>query len=489
MLFNSFDFLLFFPLVVLGYFLIPARFKRLWLLAASLYFYGCWNAAYLGLILFSTLVTYCCARGLDAIEQKGGERVKTRKKLCVAASLVINLAILFVFKYYDFFALSLNSLTGTNTVSALGLLLPVGISFYTFQALGYTIDVYRGTIHAEKNILDYALFVTFFPQLVAGPIERAETLLPALKQTHAFDAERVKRGLLTMAWGYFLKLVIADRAAMCVQTVYAADGASGFQYAAATALFAFQIYCDFAGYSTIALGAARVLGIELMQNFRQPYFCASIADFWRHWHISLSGWFRDYLYFPLGGSRCSRARNYFNLMVVFLVSGLWHGASWTFVVWGALHGIYQIIGSLTRPLKAKLYAALRLDPEKGVVLALRRVVNFALVCFAWIFFRAESMGEAVKILRAVFSPSLFELSGTDLLPGLGSADALALALALVVLLAVSLYEKKGASVLDALERRRRPLRWVCYYALILSVVIFGVYGAGYAASSFIYFQF
>lgn len=292
------------------YYIVPKRLARFWLLTVSAFFYASWNAAYLALIAVSILITYTCARTMDAVDEKTAHDKNGMRRLILALSLVLNLGILFAFKYFNFFSVTLFTLFGAQDAPALSLLLPVGISFYTFQALGYTIDVYRREIKAEKSLVDYALFISFFPQLVAGPIERADRLIPQLKTRKPFCADTVKRGLLMMAWGYFLKLVIADRAAFCVDAVYGSETATGYAYAVATMLFAVQIYCDFFGYSVIALGAAKVMGIDLMRNFERPYFSRSIAEFWRRWHISLSIWFRDYLYIPLGGNRHGNLRKY-----------------------------------------------------------------------------------------------------------------------------------------------------------------------------------
>lgn len=491
MLFNSFSFLLFLPIAALGYFLLPRKLSRVWLLAMSLYFYACWNAAYLALIVFSILITFLCGRVMASFDRKGGNDADKKRKLALAASFFINLSILFVFKYFNFFSYTLFDLFGKSAAAApaLDLLLPVGISFYTFQALGYTMDVYRRDVEAERNLIDYALFVSFFPQLVAGPIERTGNLLPQLKTRAPFSAENAKIGLLITAKGYFLKLVIADRAAVCVDAVYNnPDGATGLSYALATVLFAFQIYCDFFGYSTIALGCAKIMGIELMDNFERPYLSASISEFWRRWHISLSRWFRDYLYIPLGGNRVSKTRKYFNIMVVFLVSGLWHGANMTFVVWGSLHGLYQIIGDMLTPLRLKACSALHIDRDKGFFRGLRILITFGLTCLAWVFFRAKSLRQALIIIETMFSRSLFSLAGNTL-PGLDTRELIVLAVALLLLIASSLIEERGVNLLGSLEKQCLPVRWAVYLILAYTVIIFGRYGASYSASAFIYFQF
>lgn len=336
MLFNSIDFLIFFPIVTVIFFVIPRKLKTLWLLVTSYYFYMSWNPKYAALIAISTVITFISGVLIEKTKGWYG------KRLVVITSLVSNLVILGIFKYADFALQTLSfimSQMGLETIDKrLDLLLPVGISFYTFQALSYTIDVYRGNIKAERNVLRYALFVSFFPQLVAGPIERSGNLLCQIQriaEAKLWDFVRVREGLLLMAWGMFQKLVIADRASILVNQVYSNYRDYGFlELVIASVLFAFQIYCDFGGYTNIARGAARVMGISLMQNFQQPYFAVNIRDFWRRWHISLTSWFTDYLYIPLGGNRKGTVRQYVNILIVFGLSGLWHGASWHFVAWG-----------------------------------------------------------------------------------------------------------------------------------------------------------
>lgn len=347
MLFNSIDFMIFFPIVLLVYFVIPKKIRYVWLLIASYYFYMGWNAKYALLIAFSTVMTYIGGILLSLIEAKNISHKVGWKKGVIIGSFTINLGILVFFKYFDFLLSNFNRIVKACGISPIertfDVILPVGISFYTFQALGYIIDVYRGEIKAEKNLLKYALFVSFFPQLVAGPIERSKNLISQIKNVEnikLWNYKHITNGAVQMLWGMFLKMVIADRIAIFVDTVY--DGYwyyGSIELVLATALFAIQIYCDFASYSLIAKGAARIMGFELMENFNTPYFAKSIKEFWRRWHISLSSWFRDYLYIPLGGSRCSRWKKYRNIMITFLVSGLWHGANWNFVIWGGAWNI------------------------------------------------------------------------------------------------------------------------------------------------------
>lgn len=341
MLFNSYRFLLFFPAVFLLYWGLPFRFRKYMLLIASYYFYMCWKPEFIVLILLSTAIDYFC--GLNIEKNRTSPK---RMKLCLAASLCMNLGLLFFFKYLNFFGETLTALCRAVsipfTAPALNLILPVGISFYTFQTLSYTIDVYRGKLAPERDFVTFALFVSFFPQLVAGPIEKASNLLPQLKEEHAFSYENAAYGLKLMAWGFFKKLVIADRlASLLVDPVFnnPADY-SGGAFLIAAAAFAFQIYCDFGGYSDIARGCAKTMGVELMINFKAPYFARSLTDFWRRWHISLTSWFREYVYIPLGGNRKGLPKKLLFTTITFFLSGLWHGAGWTFVVWGLLQALY-----------------------------------------------------------------------------------------------------------------------------------------------------
>ena len=492
MLFNSFDFLLFFPVVSVFYFVLPHRVRYLWLLAASYYFYMCWNPKYALLMLTSTAITYASGLLITRADAQGSE---SRKKLWVALSFISNLAILFFFKYFDFALDNLNSLLGAVGIRLIekpfDIVLPVGISFYTFQALSYTLDVYRHDVVAERNFLKYALFVSFFPQLVAGPIERSSNLVHQISERHYFDVHRVVRGLLLMLWGFFQKMVIADRASVLVDTVYNAPAAAehtGIVAIFATVLFAFQIYCDFSSYSDIARGAAEVMGFSLMKNFDTPYFSRSVAEFWRRWHISLSTWFRDYLYIPLGGNRRGRNRKYLNLMIVFAVSGLWHGASWHFVIWGVLNGAYQVIGDLTGKYRRGLTARLGIPAEHIGLSAWKMLVTFALINVSWVFFRAANVSDAMLLLGKMFSFSQFSPAALFTL-GLGRREMLVLALAMSVLLAVSIAKYRNISVREWILSRRLWLRYLIYFAGIFGIMIFGAYGVHYDAAQFIYFQF
>ncbi len=497
MLFNSLQFLIFFPVVTLAYFLIPHRARWVWLLIASYYFYMCWNPLYVLLLFCSTLVTYLSGILIGRAGRVEDEKRSVRlKKWCVALSFLINLGILFFFKYFDFVMDGLAaafSLAGiTLHQPAFDVLLPVGISFYTFQALSYTVDVYRKDIEPERCLGRYALFVSFFPQLVAGPIERSTSLLPQMRERHYFDGPRAKQGVLLMAWGLFQKIVIADRAAIFVNAVYLrGDVQSGAALVLATLLFGVQIYCDFAGYSNIAIGAAQVMGFRLMDNFERPYFAKSIREFWRRWHISLSTWFRDYLYIPLGGGRCSRARRYLNVMVTFLVSGLWHGANITFVIWGGLHGLFQVLGDALRPLRKKAADVLKIRQDTTSHRLLQMGFTYLLVHIAWVFFRADTVSRACGIFRQIFTDFrphvLFDQSLYMILP---RVEWYVLFAAIAVLVVMSLVKRDGTRHVRAwLEAQQIWLRWAVYMGIIIVLLVFGVYGPEFVASDFIYFQF
>lgn len=483
--FNSLMYLLFLAANVLVYYLLPQKLRNVQLLLSSYYFYMCWNPKYALLMLLSTVVTYAC--GLLVERSAWGKR-----RLWLSLSFLINLGILFFFKYFNFAS---GLLTRAFTFFGLGLeaplldvLLPVGISFYTFQALGYTMDVYRKETAAERNFIDYALFVSFFPQLVAGPIERSGNMLHQLKERHGFRLENLRDGALPILWGLLKKMVLADNLAVLVNLVYNAPKShTGAELALATVAFAVQIYCDFSAYSDIARGSAKMLGFTLMENFNCPYLAVSIQDFWRRWHISLSSWFKDYLYFPLGGSRCSKGRHLLNIMIVFAVSGLWHGAALTFVAWGLLNGLYQVISKLLQPLRERLFSLLRIREDSRLLHGFRVVFTFFLTCLAWVLFRANSLSEALWIFRALFSIPVTGLHAS--LSGLGvSFPALVMLGAFTLLLFIAdwLIHQKG---LPEKINRTVALRYAVYFVLLAALLIFGSYGDGYDPQDFVYFQF
>ena len=483
--FNSLIFLLSFPFIAVIYYLLPGNWKTCWIFAARGAFYMCWNYKYIFLLLGVTSLTYFSGILLDRCRER-----KTKKYILVFC-IICSVVILFLFKYFDMFigtAAALGNLAGLQIRRvSLDLLLPVGISFYVFQTLGYVIDVYRGDVKAEKNFVDYGAFVTFFPQLVAGPIERSKNLLRQMKKKHELNPEYCVIGFSRMLWGYFQKVVIADRIAVIVTSVYDDyQSFSGVYIMLATVLFAFQIYCDFDGYTNIAIGTAKILGFDLMTNFNAPYLSRSVAGFWRRWHISLSAWFRDYLYIPLGGNRCGEAKKYRNLLITFLISGLWHGANWTYVVWGGLHGIYQVAESFIRKRSRK-----EKKEEGAVSRALQWLGTFAAVDFAWLFFRAGSMEDACGMIGRIFGKfGIQDLLNRDMAVamGLGISNIAVLAVALIILVFSDLIKEK-TDVYKKIWEMPMGWRWLVLYMAIFVILIFGYYGPEYDAAQFIYFQF
>lgn len=492
MLFNSLQFLIFFPAVILLYYILPGILRKPWLLAASYFFYMCWRPEYALLIMFSTVATYTAGIVI--------EHYPKGKKPALAAVIIMNLAVLFFFKYFDFALSNLNAILTRLHMQAVSkpfdLLLPVGISFYTFQSLGYAIDVYRGDIKAEHNLLDYALFVSFFPQLVAGPIERSGNLLKQVKESRnkrLWTYDGIVSGLGLMLWGYFMKMCIADRVSIPVDNIFNNVHAIGTVEALAGAAgFSLQIYADFAGYSAIAIGAARMMGFTLMENFNAPYFARSISEFWHRWHISLSTWFRDYVYIPLGGNRKGRLRKYFNLMITFLTSGLWHGASWCYVFWGGLHGLYQVIGDILKPLRKKIAELLKVDTEVFSYKLGGCLITCTLSGFAWIFFRAGSMSLAISYIKrmftrfnpwVIFDESIFTW-------GLDRRECGILIFGVLLLLAVSVVrEVKKVDIGIFLMKQNLWFRWLVFIFLITAVLVWGEYGTDFDSAKFIYFDF
>ncbi|MFC1566035.1 MBOAT family O-acyltransferase [Candidatus Neomarinimicrobiota bacterium] len=493
MLFNSTQFIIFFPVVVFFYFLLPHRFRWMLLLVASYYFYMCWKAEYLLLILGSTIVDYIVAI------QMSRQSTKAKKKLYLILSLAVNLGLLFGFKYFNFFSDSFRTIFDQfnvlYNVPTFKVLLPVGISFYTFQTLSYTIDVYRGKREPEKHLGIFALYVAFFPQLVAGPIERSTRLLPQLVKKYNFDYNRVTDGLKLMLWGFFKKVVIADRVAVIVNQVYNnPNDAAGLPLLIGTYLFAFQIYCDFSGYSDIAIGAAKVFGIDLMQNFRRPYFAKSIREFWQRWHISLSTWFRDYLYKSLGGNHTTHWRWYYNIMIVFLISGLWHGANWTFVIWGGLHGLYYLFSYWTRNIRPRLTRLFKLYKVPFLHKTLRVLLIFNIVSFGWIFFRANNLSDAIFIVTHLFTgiwDVLIRIKEIGITPGIFnygfdlSVSEMFIGMCAILILGIHHILQRKQSVVVWLKTKPIWARWLVYYSLLISILVFGYL----EPSEFIYFQF
>lgn len=474
MLFNSMAFAVFLLIVFFSYWLLPHKFRWVFLLLSSYWFYMSWNIGYVVLILLTTLVSWCSAL---LLERTDSPKIK---KMILTLAAFCSLGVLFFFKYFNFFSKSITSAFRAFSIPlhevTLHLLLPVGISFYTFQTLSYVIDVYRGKVKAERNIGYYATFISFFPQLVAGPIERTERLLPQIKEWHLFRYDQAAYGLRLMAWGFFKKIVIADNFAVYVDEVYQSPGAyRGFAMIISIFLFAIQIYCDFSGYSDIAIGTAKLFGIELTPNFKSPYFATSVKEFWSRWHISLSTWFRDYVYIPMGGNRTGWFRHKFNLIVTFLASGLWHGANWTYVFWGGIHGVLQTLETgFPKPKKEKYRIG-------------RVFLTFMLICAAWNFFRASSIEQAFYIfahcLDGIASPIYYVRSAFWTLH-ITKIDFIRMMICLFLLI---LYDRTSQErdVLQWLGRQRVLVRWPVYFAMVLLILFWGNFGS----SAFIYFQF
>ncbi|WP_459210262.1 MBOAT family O-acyltransferase [Aquimarina rhabdastrellae] len=486
MIFNSIDFLLFFPVVVIILFILPKKIQWLWLLLSSYYFYMNWNPKYALLILTSTIITFITSLFIAK------ESSIFRRKVWVFISFSLNLAILFFFKYANF-TLELVDKMYTNfgmniNIPRLDYLLPVGISFYTFQALSYTIDVYRGDIQPTKHFGKYALFVSFFPQLVAGPIERTTNLLPQFDRKISFNYNRMRDGLMLVAWGFFKKVVIADRIAVIVDHVYNNPVTNdGFGSLIAMLLFSVQIYCDFSAYTDIAIGIARIMGFDLKKNFDNPYIAQSITEFWRRWHISLSTWFRDYLYIPLGGNRYGKTRMLLNLFIVFLVSGLWHGAALTFIIWGALHGILIIIEKLYSKVQFKIYEKLRWNVHRFSFKLYRILITFTLVTIAWVFFRADSFSLALDVLSSVKHIKIVDFFNDKIYEyGLIESEV-KIALISILLLFTIEFLNIRLNIKKEIFNQNIVLRWTLYISIIFFLLIFGYYNNEQA--NFIYFQF
>lgn len=470
MLFNSIHYIFFFPLVVAVFFLLKkVRFRQIFLLAASWYFYAVWKPEYIFLLLISTLTDYFLAQKIEK-----EEKAKKRKVLLIL-SLLVNIGILFGFKYFSFFDHNVQRALAYFNIfhetSFENVLLPIGISFYTFQTISYTIDVYKREIEAERDFIKFALFVSFFPQLVAGPIERAAHILPQFKKKTFWDHRRITYGLKLMFWGFFQKLVIADSMAGFVDHVYAhPQSYHNLEVVLVTFFFAVQIYCDFSGYTDIARGTAKVLDYDLRLNFRLPYFANSFHSFWERWHISLSTWFRDYVYIPLGGNRVSNRRHAFNIMSTFLLSGFWHGAGWTFIIWGSLHGIYYLAEFHARRLW-------KWDMTKFHLRIIKTTIVFALVNLAWIFFRSESVTISWILIKNTFD---FSSVGVNL-------DRPTLLLNLIlsaILFIIHLLERKK-DIVRLVSEQKPFIRWSLYYLFALIFLFFGNFGI----KEFIYFQF
>jgi len=487
MLFNSIDFIIFLPIVLLVYYLIPERYSRLWLLLSSYFFYMCWNAKYGLLIFFCTFITYLFSHLLSKVNNK---------KALLSAGLLINLLILGYFKYFNMGIDILNMLFRLIRIDVnlqvLDIVLPVGISFFTFQALGYLIDVYRGDIEAERDFVKYALFVSFFPQLVAGPIERSSHLLCQFDRRKPFRFNNFQKGLLIMLWGFFVKLVIADRIAIYVNAIWNdIEIYSGFYLVIASLLFALQIYCDFYGYSLIAMGTARLIDIELMDNFKAPYLSASIGEFWDRWHISLMNWFRDYIYIPLGGNRKGRIRQYLNILIVFLISGLWHGSRITFVIWGLFNGLGSIVGKSTSALRQRIQCRIGIKSLSLGMRALQIIGVILFESFTFTIFRAPGTRICIRYFQKMISSFNPWILWDGSLPnvGLNIQGIIVLLLAIFMLLVADICKTRQVSISEIIICQNSYIQAAIIAFSICIILTFGIWGPAFDGGSFIYFQF
>ncbi len=475
MLFNSIQFLFFFVIVTTFYFVLPYNKRWLLLLLSSCYFYMAFVPVYILILGFTIVIDYFAGIYIENAEGK-------LRKLFLLFSLIANIGVLAVFKYYNFinenFSVILKGFALENPIPYLSILLPIGLSFHTFQAMSYTIEVYRGNQKAERHFGIYSLYVMFYPQLVAGPIERPQNLLHQFREKYDFNYNRVVEGLKLMLWGLFKKLVIADRLAIYVNTVYNnPEHHSGYSFMLATVFFAIQIYCDFSGYSEIAIGTAKVMGFKLMTNFNRPYFSRNISEFWKRWHISLSTWFKDYLYISLGGNRVTTSRLYLNLFIVFVVSGLWHGANWTYLIWGAINGFYLVFAIISKNTRNKFNKLIGLDRLPRIHNGIQISITFVLACFAWIFFRANNVQDAFSIIKKIFEPkgSLF----------IDNSTLFYSFIAISILFLIESKKEYYKGHFSFLENKSWLIRNLTYASLIIIILIMGVFDGG----QFIYFQF
>lgn len=478
MLFNSLHFLLFFPMILLITKFTHRKYRIYITLLASYYFYMSWKIEYIGLILLSTIVDYFVSKKI--CKTNSGRS----RKILLITSIVSNLTILFIFKYYNFFAVNFNyllSLININlNITKINMVLPVGISFYTFQTLSYTFDVYYRRIEAEKKFLNFALYVSYWPQLIAGPIERAGTLLPQLKEKIQFRKDLIEKAVTLIAFGFFKKLVIADRLAIYVDAIYnAPTSATPLALLIATYFFAIQIYCDFSGYTDIARGCSWLIGIDLMENFRQPYFAGSITNFWKRWHISLTSWFTQYLYIPLGGNKISKNRTYLNLFIVFLVSGLWHGANWTFLAWGFLHGLFLISEKIFK------YGRDEIKKINHFSDLLKIFITFHLVLLTWVFFRSKDIQTSIYIIKKIIFDFKFtyQTIGWSLIPFTGDNLAINNFLFSIIAIAFLIFIEWKKYQLDLCKKEFKSINLSLLFILLL--IFFGEF----YKNSFIYFQF
>ena len=487
MSFFSLTFLVFLLIVFIVYYFIPKRAKDCWLLIASYVFYASWNLKYSAVLLLITLISYATALALTLM-QKG-------RKCLLFLGIAVSLATLCLFKFWEFWRDALRTIFGISepaTGGFISIAAPIGLSFFVLTAIGYMVDVYRGKYAPESNCIRYALFISFFPNIMSGPIERGNNLLKQIQSDISFEYDTVKHGLLLMLWGYFLKCLIANRAAVIVDTAFSSYlEQTGFTMLFAVILYGFQLYADFAGYSCIAIGIAETFGYHLIVNFRQPYFAQDMKDFWGRWHISLSTWLKDYVYIPLGGNRKSKVRQCLNLFITFLVSGIWHGNGWTYMVWGCIHGLYQIMERLLYPLRKMLLDKSHIKTDCFSYRLFHAIPTFILVDFAWLFFRSPSIPDAVGIIKQIAGNFQFQSSITEKLYFVGCDQRMLtiLGIELLVVLLVDLLHESNISIISWLNRQNKLFRWILYLSGVLVLIIGMIHDYGLDASTFIYASF
>ena len=481
MLFNSFEFLLFFPIMIIGFYVLPHKYRWLWLLLGSYFFYMVHEPELLILLLISTIVDYFCALRMVHVNQ-------SMKRLYLYTSIVVNIGILFVFKYLSFFTTSIEGLfsffnLNINNEQAGSyhfnqILLPVGISFYTFQTLSYTIDVYRGKIMPEKHFGVFALYVSFFPQLVAGPIERASRLIPQLKKEIRIHLPNLKKGLIMIAWGFFLKVVVADRLGVYVDAAFEdPEFNHGLPLFIGSFFFAFQIYYDFSAYTSIAIGTAKTMGFDIIQNFNKPYFATSISEFWKRWHISLMDWLKDYIFIPLGGSRGSKLKVIRNVLILFFIVGLWHGANWTFIIWGILNALLLILELSTNGIRKQIFKSLKIP--KSIINLLGWCTLAVCLSIPLIFFRSPSASDAILYFK-----NMINITGLHV-NILNNYFELILSFIFIIGVQTIHYFKGNDKIYEMVTNKSTPIRWSIYLSYILIIVLFAIN----RQNTFIYFQF
>ncbi len=483
----SMYFLIFLAVVALVNYILPQKIRSYWLLIASFAFYASYDVVYLIVMLVGIAISYIAGKLIDR-NPENGKKIMTVTVMILVASLVY-------FKYTGMIGTTINKIqeltTGSSEFRLESIIVPLGISYYLLQMIGYVIDVYRKKIGTSSSLVNYALFVSFFPTVVSGPIERAGNMIPQYEKLPGFDEDNIRRGLLQIIWGFFLKMIVADRIGVLVSTVNADPVAyRGSVVFVIVLMYALQIYTDFGGYSNIAIGSARILGIKVMDNFNAPFFATSVSETWRRWHISLSTWFRDYVYIPLGGNRKGTTRKYVNLIITFVASGIWHGAAWTYAAWGLISGIYQVIGMILMPVRNKIVGILHIDRDAFSHRLLKTIVTFFLFSFATIFFGKETFAQAILILKNMwqFTPWVFT-DGTFYTLGLDRPNFNLMLIGLVIMAAADIFKYKGYDIPGVISKQSLWIRWCIYIGALIIISVCGIWGHGYDATNFIYVQF